>query len=333
VTEWALDRIVWFDWAAPTTYTREDWVAQDGGYFVNPPAGTDLEPVYVSPADLAAGRTAGLTLLSALVGAVPWLGEVKDAIQLFTGKDLITGERLSWFDRLIGLLGPLSLGLDAAHRGAAATVATLDNVYGEYRKLALEGKSEEALAVLKSVVLAEYIGGAASVAQLAGGLDAGMDALGVVDGVQGLSLTEATTLAQASEALRGGADPDSLEWTAETGALLHVGVLEADGLTRTIDERRPLPPGNADEVRGLLARGFVRQAQADGLLPARLEVTPAAAEGGDPTETIDVWDPKTGTAWDLDGGGAEERVGGTMTSSTGQTVTITRVVTVPLPPL
>jgi hypothetical protein len=330
MTEWGLDRVVWFDWAASTVYTREDWVAQDGGYFINPPAGTDLEPLYVSPSSLAEGEADAWRMLSALVSLAPVLGDVKDAIQLFTGTDLITGERLSWFDRLLGLLGPLSMGLDAAERGGRAVLSELHDVYDEYRALALAGKSEEALALLGSAPLVDAI---AAAAVSTGAVDSGLDALAAFESVGELSIGDAATIVGAVDALRGGADPDALEWTPETSALLHAGVLEADKLTHAIDERSPLPPGSADQVRGLLARGFVRQAQADGLLPARLEVVPAAAEGGDPTETIDVWDPKTGTAWDLDGGGAEGRVGASMTSSTGRAVTITRVVTVPLPPI
>jgi hypothetical protein len=325
MTEWHLSTHVWFDWVAPDTHTREDWVAQDGGYFVNPPAGTDLEPRYLSPAVLEAGRMSGLGLLSALVGLVPGLGDAKDAVQFFTGEDLITGEKLSWFERAIGLLGPLGTGLYGARQGGGAVVATLDGVYDDYRAYALAGDDRAAWALLESTVL-ERLGPPAHVMRsVDGSLDL-QEAAG-----HAFSIGEAEALVGAADALRGGADPDALEWTAETNALLHVGVLQADRMTRAIDEHHALPPGTADEVRGLLARAFVRQAQADGLLPDRLEVVPTAAEGGDPMETIDVWDPKTGTAWDLDGGGADRRMGGTMTTRTGEVVTITRVETVPLP--
>jgi hypothetical protein len=109
----------------------------------------------------------------------------------------------------------------------------------------------------------------------------------------------AARLADASVQLREGVDINTLEWREETTALLNVGRLEAQRLTDQLAAQHPLTPEQAAQVRELLVKAFIRQAQTDGLLPERLEVLPSPAEGGDPSETIDVRDPMTGTSWDV----------------------------------
>lgn len=318
MTDWYLDRIVSFDWAEGVPATREDWIAQDGGFFLYPPA-AGAEPVYVSPGDYGAALQSGLALLSALVSLVPVVGDAKDLVQLFTGKDLFTGERLSWLDRALGLLGPLGSGLDLAREG----VAVLDG----YRALAMTGDAHAAFALLE----ASARGGVAVTATVLQTTDLVLDGTAAAQGAGAAAYATAEALVRAADALRDGADPDALDWTEATDAVLRVGVADADRVAAALDAQHPLAPGTADDVRGVVVRAFVRQAQADGLLPERLEVVPAPAEGGDPAAIVDVWDPRTGTAWDLDGGGSDALVGTTLTTSAGEPVVVTRVLAVPTP--
>jgi hypothetical protein len=247
VTEWQLPNVPDFDWAAEDRrQTREDWVAADGGYWVYPPAGTDLEPVWM--ADPHGGPF--LAFVSSLLDVLPGIGSVKDVIQFFTGSDIITGEELSWLQRILGLAGAVFEATGGVVLGPAAA----------------------------SDLMMDY----ADVVQ-----DSPDAARSVGDLVSG------------SAQMRDGADINRLEWTEQTTALLHVGQLEAQRLTEQLAAKHPMTPEQAAQVRELLVRAFVRQAQADGLLPQRLEVLPSPAEGGDPSETVDVRDPMTGTTWDV----------------------------------
>lgn len=247
MTEWQLPNVPDFDWAdEPHNQTREDWVAADGGFWVYPPAGTDLEPVWMSDRD--AGPF--LAFVSSLLDVLPGIGTVKDVLQFFTGSDIITGEELSWLQRILGLAG-----------------AVFDATGG--------------------VVLGP-----------AAGADLLMDYADVFEDTPD-AVVYGANLVAGSLQVRDGADINRLEWTDQTTALLHVGQLEAQRLTEQLAARHPMTPEQAAQVREILVRAFVHQAQADGLLPQRLEVVPSAAEGGDPSQTVDVRDPMTGTTWDV----------------------------------
>ena len=57
---------------------------------------------------------------------VPVVGNVKGVIEAVTGRDLITGEKLAWWERGLGLLGPLGKGVN----GAANVLHVADEVAG-----------------------------------------------------------------------------------------------------------------------------------------------------------------------------------------------------------
>jgi hypothetical protein len=259
VTEWQLQHVPAFEWAAePPDRGLEEWIASDGGFWIYPPAGTDREPVWMPGGDVSPVMAA----LSAILDVAPGIGTLKDVVQLFTGEDLITGEKLSWFQRILGLAGPLETYLKGVENGA------------------------------------KILNAARSVATVADRVDLFLD-LASLAGSSADMASWGIHLANAAVQLRDGADVESLEWRDETTALLHAGQLEAQRLTEQIAARHPLTPEQASQVREILLKTFVRQAQADGLLPKRLEVVPSAAEGGDPTESVDVRDPMTGTTWDV----------------------------------
>lgn len=74
-----------------------DPVAQDGGVLVPPAAGADARPTYVPQAVLEADAK----LASSILNLVPYIGQAKGAIEAFTGKDLITGDHLAWWERAL----------------------------------------------------------------------------------------------------------------------------------------------------------------------------------------------------------------------------------------
>ena len=262
MTDWQLPRVSDFDWSAEAPgISREEWVAADGGFWVYPPAAGD-EPVWFPDG----GADPVLSMFSALLDIMPFVGEAKDLVQLFTGTDFITGERLSWWQRIIGLAGPLDMILKRVKSGAA---------------------------ILKA---ARPIVSAADVADLL------LDFLPLLQG-SASTIPLAARLAEASVQLREGVDINALEWRDETTAILNVGALEAQRLTDKLAAQYPLTPQQAVQVREILVKTFIRQAQLDGLLPKRMEVLPSVAEGGDPSETIDVRDPMTGTSWDVSDSG------------------------------
>ena len=78
---------------------KGDQVAADGGILVMPPAGADAKPVYISREMLEAQAA----LASALLNFVPIVGNIKGAIEGFTGEDLITGRHLEWYERVLNL--------------------------------------------------------------------------------------------------------------------------------------------------------------------------------------------------------------------------------------
>lgn len=269
MTDWQLERISDFEWAEPGPgITREDWVAADGGFWVYPAAGTDREPVWISDQQADASiKGYVLGTLSAILGVVPYVGKLKDLIQFFVGRDIVTGEKLSWFERAINLAG--------LFEGALKPVA---DVAGDVVK------DVHDLAHLTDVVLdcqqvfESQMGTTDDVvrlAELSGRLDDGL------------------------EQLRQGAQLDDLPWTEQTTAVLNAGMYEAQRLTEKLAASHPMTSDQAAQVREILLKAYVRQAQVDGLLPARLEVVPSAAEGGSATETVDVRDPMTGTSWDV----------------------------------
>lgn len=294
MTDWALPYVPRFEWEAdPEPMSREDWVKTDGGFWVYPPAGNDREPVWISDQEADAfTRDFILGTLAAIANVLGPVGTIKGLIEFFYGRDIITGEKLSWLERAIGVSGLLGEGI------------------GSIRNAAGEIILKRTEAVLSAADLADQI----------------LDYQALLESQTG------PLMAEAAEQLRQGADVNTLEWRQETTALLQVGILEARRLTDQIAERYPMTPEQAEATREVLLKAFVRQAQADGLLPERLQVMPSAAEGGDPSETIDVWDPMTGTAWDVTGaeGAASDRVGTTVSNDTAS-ATITQVETV-LPP-
>ncbi|HXY38995.1 MAG TPA: pre-toxin TG domain-containing protein [Vicinamibacteria bacterium] len=78
----------------------EDPVAADGGVLIPPAAGADAQPTYIPQAVLDADAK----LASALVNLVPMIGTAKGAIEAFTGKDMVTGEHLAWWERGLNIV-------------------------------------------------------------------------------------------------------------------------------------------------------------------------------------------------------------------------------------
>jgi hypothetical protein len=71
--------------------TTPDGLDQDGGILIMPPAGADEPPVWVE----VLGPQGGLDELSAALSLIPIIGTAKDIIEGISGRDLITGEKLS----------------------------------------------------------------------------------------------------------------------------------------------------------------------------------------------------------------------------------------------
>ncbi|HUF52782.1 MAG TPA: pre-toxin TG domain-containing protein [Dehalococcoidia bacterium] len=91
-------------------------VAQDAGYYLNPPAfDPNQPPIWVSFDDPTAPLLASL-----LLDLLPLVGGVKGVIELYTGRDMVTKEDLAWWEQMLTLV---SLGMDAA--GAGGKIARL----------------------------------------------------------------------------------------------------------------------------------------------------------------------------------------------------------------
>jgi hypothetical protein len=232
--------------------------------------------------------------------------------------------------------------IEQAIRNVVATVVNLIPVLGDIKGFVelFYGQdliSRESLAwwerILGGAGLTEAAAGKAgfktiaALAEQVGEVDDRLDQLAMARLVTGPLMVEAV------ETLRSGADIETLDWRKETAAVVQTGVLQAALLVSVIQRTHPLDPAVASDVTEILAKSFVRQAQKEGLLPRRLQVIPAPAEGGVSSETLDVWDPKTGVAWALTPAGAAyagSDVGRTMTSG-GARVQIVEVVPIPGP--
>jgi hypothetical protein len=268
---------------------RQDpqYAEADGGFWSQPPAGVDTPPLWVPVTDEQIEH-AVRNVAATVVNLIPIVGDIKGFIELFTGEDLISRERLAWWERALGAAGLTEAAAGKAGfkaiEAAATPMAKMDEALDHYAMAAL-----------------------------------------VVDG---------PVMAEAVETLRSGADIETLDWRRETTAVVQAGVTEAARLTSVADRKQPLDPATASDLTEVLAKAFVRQAQADGLLPRRLQVIPSPAEGGAAGETLDLWDPMTGTAWAVtppaSAPEALQGVGRTMTSG-GARVTIVEVVLIPPP--
>jgi hypothetical protein len=92
--------------------------------------------------------------------------------------------------------------------------------------------------------------------------------------------------------------------TQDTARILITGRDEAVRLAGRVAARdATMTPATRRQVTHMIFKAYVKQAQADGLLPMNLKVTPAgpALSGG---VDVDVWDPLTGTGWALTGEGS-----------------------------
>lgn len=274
-------------------------LAGDAGYMMPPIAGAGEHGTWIAVSDEEINYAMG-SLVSTLLNLVPVVGNAKGGWEFFTGKDVVTGHQLPWWERTVGLISALS-----------------------------PPWAEEAPAAIRVGIAVAEMSRTAKVIDV---VDKGYKILNVAridPAVLG------SVFAEASATLQTGVDVDTLDWRRETTAMIHAGVLEAARVTAGIQEKQGLSPDTASQLNDILVRVFVRQAQADGLLPRRLQVTATMAEGGAAGETIDVWDPMTGVAWDITPAGNEaaagEQVGRAITGSGGASVTITQVVTVTRP--
>jgi hypothetical protein len=77
----------------------------DAGFLVYPAAGTDQPPVFV--ANMFGEYEWDAALTSALINLVPFVGEAKSLVEAVIGKDLITGEHLEWWERLLNVAAAL----------------------------------------------------------------------------------------------------------------------------------------------------------------------------------------------------------------------------------
>lgn len=79
----------------------------------------------------AIAATVGLSMfavaLSLALDFIPGVGQVKGGIEAITGKDLITGEELSAYERILGVFGPVSK-IAAGSAAIARGARNLDNI-------------------------------------------------------------------------------------------------------------------------------------------------------------------------------------------------------------
>jgi putative toxin of predicted polymorphic toxin system len=84
-----------------------DPVAQDGGIVINPQAGVDEPPRYVSDQEIQQALSELKAHLAGVVSAglnfVPGIGQLKGVVEAFAGQDLITGHHISWWERGLNL--------------------------------------------------------------------------------------------------------------------------------------------------------------------------------------------------------------------------------------
>jgi hypothetical protein len=85
--ELAIDIASW-EHKPDAPFTSPDGRDQDGGILLMPPAGADEPPTWVAVIDIGEEVSAALSLL-------PVVGTVKDIVEGISGRDVITGEKLS----------------------------------------------------------------------------------------------------------------------------------------------------------------------------------------------------------------------------------------------
>jgi hypothetical protein len=101
------------EWRLPLLDHALDWVSvqgmpqdpknaeADGGFWSQPPAGAD-EPALWVPVTDEEIEQAMRNVAATVVNVIPVIGDIKGFLELFWGEDLISRERLAWWERALG---------------------------------------------------------------------------------------------------------------------------------------------------------------------------------------------------------------------------------------
>jgi hypothetical protein len=81
----------------------------DRGFFVMPEAGVDQPAQWVSGQEVAEANHDAQVIVSNLINLIPEVGTAKGVVEAFRGKDLITGDELSWWERALDLAAGTTL--------------------------------------------------------------------------------------------------------------------------------------------------------------------------------------------------------------------------------
>jgi hypothetical protein len=128
----------------------------DGGFWSQPPAGADEPPLWVPVTDEQIEQAMRDTA-AAIVNVIPYVGDIKGFIELFHGEDLISRERLAWWERILGAAGLTEAAAGKFGWKAVAAVAEplsqADDVLDRYAmaRLVVDGPAmAEAVETLRS---------------------------------------------------------------------------------------------------------------------------------------------------------------------------------------